>query len=89
MLPRDRMALVQENVTMIINKLRSIERALEEMGDPDPLKEREKILKDVKELIKLGAKLPTQGSAGGTGSSSLPDGITEAKLTGRPATQES
>ena len=86
-LPRDRMTLIQENVVLAVNHLRSIEKALAEMGEPDPLGERERILKDIKELVGLGVKLQgisLSGTSGGAGSSSLPEGMTDAKAKGRP-----
>lgn len=88
MLPRDRMALVQENVTLVINHLRSIEKALVEIGTEDASDERDKILKDLEELVKLGVQLQginaAGGGTGGTGSSALPDGMSNASVKGRP-----
>lgn len=86
-LPRDRMLLVNENISLVVNHLRSIEKALSELGEEDPSTERDKLLKDVEELVKLGVKLQgisLTGTAGGSGSSSTPEGVNEASAKGRP-----
>lgn len=52
-LPRDRADIVNENVALLVNKARSIETALKELGTDDPEAEREKIIADVREFAQI------------------------------------
>ena len=84
MLPRDRAQEVNENINRAVNRLRSIETALADLGEQDPSGERARIMQDVRELVELGAKIQGINLQGtGQGSSSLPEGA--SKATGRPA----
>lgn len=62
-LPRDRELLVQEAATLMAGKLGSIERLLDTLGVDNPSEERDKILKDLKELQKLMTPPQPEGQA--------------------------
>ena len=62
-LPRDRELLVQEAATLMAGKLGSIERLLDTLGVDNPSEERDKILKDLKELQKLLTPPQPEGQA--------------------------
>jgi hypothetical protein len=66
-LPRDRSALVNENVNLVVNRLRSLVEALEDLGEENPKEERERIFEDLKELAGLGQSFQQNGA--GLGSS--------------------
>jgi hypothetical protein len=72
-LPRDRLALVNENAALFGSHLRSIKKALAEIGESDIEEEHKNIISDLEELSKLGVKIQGFGQAG-IGSPSLPEG---------------
>lgn len=77
-LPRDRLGQVQENIALAAGNLRSIRRALEDLGEEDSSREREEIFKDKEELAKFNVKaVPPSGS------SSMPEGPDKATLKGK------
>lgn len=65
-LPRDRSALINENVNLTANLLRSLENALEDVGEENPEEEKERIFQNLKELLALGIlrQRPEPGSLG-------------------------
>lgn len=52
-LPRDRAAVVNENVSLLVNKARSIVTALKDLGTDDPQAERDRIIADLKEFADI------------------------------------
>ena len=60
MLPRDRAQVVNENVTLLANKARSILRALQDLGEDDAAREREQIIADLREFGQLALQLKAQ-----------------------------
>lgn len=77
-LPRDRMALVNEQVQLVTNGLRSTRRSLEVLGENDPEYQLEEIMRDLKEKAQLGMDLNLGGkNARGPGGS--PESGAEAR----------
>jgi len=61
-LPRDRVNIVNENVTLLVNKARSVLRALEDLGEDDPQRERDRIIADLRELGSLALAMKASES---------------------------
>jgi hypothetical protein len=91
-LPKDELQLVNEQVALYANGLRSLEKALEKLGEEDTAAEIRKIWSDVQ--MKASLAQPTPPAEGGTtgknseqglgGSASLPGGI--GASAGKPGT---
>lgn len=73
-LPRDRLATVNENVTLVVNGLRSMERALEDLGEDDIQHQIQVVEKEmvIRAVADAGGKNNDQGTGG---SNQLPDGV--------------
>ncbi len=80
-LPRDRLALVNENIALVNNHLRTIERALEDLNEEHPDDQSKAILAEIKKLVEMGVKMQGINISTGApvGSSSLPEGATKSK----------
>jgi hypothetical protein len=70
-LPRDRLALVNENIALFVNHLRTIKDSLIDLGSEHPEDEEKAILEQVERLVKIGVKMQSMAASG---SSSLPEG---------------
>jgi SPP1 Gp6-like portal protein len=56
-LPRDRLAVVNEQVALLSNHAKSIMQSLLDMDVDDPAEERDRIMKDAEELLRVEAKI--------------------------------
>ena len=91
-LPKDELQVVNEQVALYANGLRSLQRALEKLGDDDPNSEAHRIISDLQ--MKASLAQPTPPAEGGTagknsdqglgGSAQLPGGI--GANAGKPGT---
>lgn len=59
-LPRDRLQQVNENVGLMANHARSIMEALTDLGHDDPATERDRILDDVREILRLEMQVQSE-----------------------------
>lgn len=78
-LPRDRLALVNENIALHSGGLRTIERVNEDIGEERPSEKAQQIKEELKELSDMGIKV---GGGSGFGSSSLPEGADKETMKG-------
>ena len=73
-LPKDRSSVVLENVSLVSGGLRTIERALEDLGETDPQSQAALIMAQIKEKVTMGAmKAPGLGGQNAKGPGGSPD----------------
>ncbi len=87
-LPKDRAAQIGENISLVSAGLRTIVRALEDMGDKDAAVEAEKIIDELTRKMKLGLLAPPKplqmgGKNGNTPSGGSPDSGSETRDSGK------
>lgn len=81
-LPKDRTSTVYENVSLVSNGLRTIARALEDLGEHDPARQAEEIIDEIRRKVELGIMKPMRppsspnmqiGGKNAPGSAGMPD----------------
>jgi hypothetical protein len=72
-LPRDRIAVVNEVTQRIVNKTISLLGALELLGEDDPKTEKDRIFEDLKELARLQVEQQASLAAAGLGPGAKPE----------------